>query len=239
MARTRRRQIIALGGGGFSMEPRNLRLDDYILRQSGAKKPRVCFVGTASGDSDGYIARFLRAFPARRAQASVLHLFRRTVADIPAFLRAQDVIYVGGGNTVNLLAVWRAHGVDRAMRAAWKAGVVMTGVSAGALCWFEGGTTDSFGGLARLDDGLGLLRGSVCPHYDGEVNRRPLYHAVVRAGLPSGWACDDGAAVHYVGRAFHAAVASRPGASVYRVERVGRAVVESKIPTRLLARGGV
>jgi peptidase E len=238
MARHRPPQIIAMGGGGFSMEPRNPRLDDYVLRQSGARTPRVCFVGTASGDSDRYVAKFLRAFPARRARASVLHLFRRTVADVAAFLRAQDVVYVGGGNTVNLLAVWRAHGVDRAMRAAWRAGVVMTGVSAGALCWFEGGTTDSYGGLEPLHDGLGLVSGSVCPHYDGEVRRRPLYHAAVRAGLPGGWACDDGAAVHYVGRRFHAAVASRPGASVYRVERVGRAVVESVVPTRLLARGG-
>jgi peptidase E len=236
--RPRTPQIVAMGGGGFSMEPRNRRLDDYVLGRCASRRPKVCFLGTASGDSDRYAQRFLRAFPARRAQASVLSLFRRDGTDPAKHLLAQDVIYVGGGNTANMLAVWRLHGVDRALRAAWRAGVVLTGVSAGALCWFEGGTTDSFGGLKPLHDGLGFLPGSFSPHYDGEPGRRPAYHAAVAAGLPTGLAaglaCDDGAAVHFVGLRLVAAVASRPGASAYRVERRGRSVVETVLPTRLL-----
>jgi dipeptidase E len=227
-------QIVALGGGGFLMEPENPRLDDHVLRLTGARRPRVCFLAPATGDSEDFLARFRRAFPPRRARASVLRLFRRDVLDVHAFLAAQDVVYVGGGNTVSMLAVWRAHGVDRALRRAWRSGVVMAGVSAGALCWFQGGTTDSYGGFDPLRDGLGFLPGSFCPHYDGEAARRPLYHDLVRRGLPGGWACDDGAAVHFVGRRFHEAVASRPTARAYRVRRVGRRVVERAVETRLL-----
>jgi peptidase E len=228
--------IVALGGGGFSMEPRNPRLDDYVLGLARVRRPRVGFVATASGDSPTYVDRFLRAFPRSRARASVLRLFQREVSDLDAFVRAQHVVYVGGGNTVNLLAVWRAHGLDLALRRAWRAGTVLAGVSAGALCWFEGGTTDSFGGLAPLHDGLGFLPGSFCPHYDGEARRRPLYHAAVHDGLPPGWACDDGAAVHFVGRRFHAAVASREGAKAYRVTRERGRVVERAVAPEILDR---
>src|SRR5436190_20978614 len=153
------RTIVAMGGGGFSMDPDTL-LDDHVVEPArerrGRPRPRVGFHGTASGDADGYIARFYAAF-ARRAEASHLPLFVRTEVDIEAFLLDQDVVYVGGGNTANLLAVWRVHGVDRALRRAWEAGVVMTGLSAGSLCWFETGTTDSFGrSLAPLSAGLGF-----------------------------------------------------------------------------------
>lgn len=232
----RRPQIVAMGGGGFSMEPRNLRLDDYVLGLAGKRRPRVAFVPTASGDAESYVERFLRAFPKRRAQASVLRLFKREVRDLEAFVRAHDVIYVGGGNTFNLLAVWRAHGLDRILRRAWRAGVVMAGVSAGALCWFECGVTDSFGPLAPLHDGLGFLPGSACPHYDGEPLRRPTYRRLVRAGLPGGYALDDGAAAHFVGRRLHACVASREGARAYRVERRAGRVVELPRATRFLPR---
>ena len=234
MPTRRRAQIVALGGGGFSMEPKNPRLDDYVLSLAGRRRPRVCFVPTASGDSPVYVRRFLRAFPRRRAEASVLSLFRRDGEDLRLLVLAQDVVYVGGGNTVNLLAVWRAHGLDRILRAAWRRGVVLTGVSAGALCWFEGGTTDSFGPLAPLHDGLGFLKGTFSPHYDGEPGRRPLFHRLVAGGLPAGFACDDGAALHFVGRRLVGAVASRPRASAYRVERARGRVVETAIAPRRL-----
>jgi peptidase E len=120
------------------------------------------------------------------------------VDDIDAFLRAQDVIYVGGGNSANMLAVWRVHGVDAALRRAYEAGVVVAGVSAGAICWFAGGVTDSFGALARLDDRLAFVDGTLCPHYDGEAQRRPTYHALVAEGMPAGFAADDGCALHFV-----------------------------------------
>jgi peptidase E len=171
-----------------------------------------------------YVTRFLNAFPASSFEPSYLDLFDRTVSDIHAFLAGQDVIYVGGGNTANLLAIWRVHGVDGALRSAWEAGVVLCGVSAGANCWFEASTTDSFG-LGRADplpDGLGLLPGSFCPHYHGEAERRPSFHALIAAGvLPPGLACDDAAAVHFVGTELHEAVASRPGARAYRVTGAG------------------
>ena len=190
------RRIVAMGGGGFSMEPDNPLLDTHILSLSGVARPRVCLLPTAGGDSDGLLAEFYTAF-ARRAEATHLGLVNRTVSDIEAFLLDQDVVYVGGGNTANMLAIWRVHGVDRALRAAWDAGVVLAGLSAGSICWFESGTTDSFGPeLAALTGGLGFLPGSHCPHYDGEPLRRATYQRHVGAGLlPAGYAADDGAAL--------------------------------------------
>jgi len=134
---------------------------------------------------------------------------------------SQDVVYVGGGNTVNMLAVWRAHGLDTILRAAWEAGVILCGTSAGALCWFEGGTTDSMGtGLAPLHDGLGFLPGSFCPHYDSELERRPTYRKFVADGLPGGYAADDGVGLHFQGTQLVEAVSSRPAAQAFQVKQV-------------------
>lgn len=227
------RQIVVLGGGGFSMEPRNPRLDDYILRLAKKHRPKVCFVPTASGDSFKYIKRFERAFAAR-SETSYLALFRRKITDLKALLLAQDIIYVGGGNVANLLAIWRLHGVDRALRLAWQRGVILCGVSAGMNCWFEGCVTDSFGPLAPLPDGLGLLPGSACPHYDGEAERRPAYHRFIAAGLPGGVAADDGAAIHYVGRKIFRCVSSRPRAQAYRVRLTKGAIAETPQPAQFL-----
>jgi len=231
--------IVAMGGGGFSMEPDNPLLDDYVLDQAraerGQERPRVCFLATASGDSPGYIASFYAAF-ARRAEASHLALFIRTVDDVESFLLDQDVIYVGGGNTENMLAIWRVHGVDRILGRAWESGVVLTGLSAGSLCWFETGSTDSLGGLAPLSRGLGFLAGSHSPHYDGEESRRPHYQGLVADGtLPAGYAADDGAALVFHGTELSEVVASRPDARGYRVERGPTgAAVETELPTRYL-----
>ena len=230
------KQIVAMGGGGFGTEPDNPLLDNFILGLAGKPRPKVCFVPTATGDSESYVQRFYDAFPAERAETSHLALFHRTVRDLRAFVLSQDVIYVGGGNTVSLLAVWRAHGLDAVLREAWEAEVVLCGVSAGALCWFEGGTTDSFGdGLVPLRDGLGFLAGSCCPHYDGEAERRPLYQKLVGEGvLPNGLAADDSAAGEFVGTQLVEAVSSVPTARVYRVERHGDAAAEIPLPTRFL-----
>lgn len=235
-----RRTVVAMGGGGFSMEPDNPLLDDLVLdlarTNRGRERPRVCFVGTASGDSPVYIANFYTAF-ARRAEASHLSLFIRTEDDLGSFVLDQDVIYVGGGNTENMLAIWRVHGLDLALRRAWEEGVVMTGLSAGSLCWFETGTTDSFGeGLAALSAGLGFIPGSHSPHYDGEATRRPRYHELVAEGaLPAGYAADDGAALVFDGPDLVEVVSSRPEARAYRVERgADGAAVETILPTRYL-----
>ena len=229
------KQIVAMGGGGFSMEPDNPLLDDFVLGLTGKPRPKVCFVPTASGDSESYVQRFYEAFPAERADAGHLDLFKRTVPDLRAFVLAQDVIYVGGGNTVNMLAIWRAHGLDWVLREAWDAGVVLCGVSAGALCWFEAGSTDSLGnGLSPLTNGLGFLPGSICPHYDGEAERCPTYHRFVKEGLPSGLAADDSAALYFVGTELVEAVSSVPTAQAYRVESHDDGVRETPLPTRFL-----
>ncbi len=233
------RIIVAMGGGGFSMEPDNPLLDDHVLGLArvsrGRDRPRVCFLATASGDSDAYLAQFYTAF-ARRAEATHLSLFIRTEPDVERFLLEQDAIYVGGGNTANMLAIWRIHGVDRALRRAWEAGIVLTGLSAGSICWFESGATDSFGALAALTGGLGFLPGSHSPHYDGEAERRPIYHDLIARGLlPDGYAADDGAALVFRGTELAEVVASRPAARAYRVvrEAAGEAI-ETELPTRYL-----
>jgi dipeptidase E len=179
-----RRQVVAMGGGGFSMEPDNPLLDEYVLSLARSRPARVCFLPTASGDSDRYVADFYRAFARLECRPTDLQLFNRTVADLDAFVLSQDVIYVGGGNTANLLAIWRAHGLDGILRGAWKEGVLLCGLSAGMNCWFAESVTDSFGRaeLTPLHDGLGLLPGSACPHYDGEEQRRPTYQSLVAAG---------------------------------------------------------
>jgi len=238
-------QIVAMGGGGFSMEPENSLLDDFVLSLSRRQPARVCFLPTASADSPAYVAKFYRAFAGRSIPTDVTTFdptaFARhpaLTADLPRVLADQDVIYVGGGNTANLLAIWRAHGIDRILKDAWLEGVVMTGVSAGMLCWFRGGVTDSFGGLAALNDGLGLIDATACPNYDGEAERRPTYHRLVAEGFPGGVAADDGAALYFRGTELVEAVSSRPGAGAYRVALVEGHAVESRLGVRYLGGDG-
>ncbi len=230
--------VFAMGGGGFSMEPDNPLLDDFLLSLAAAgRRPRVCFVPTASGDAAGYVERFLDAFPASRAEASVLSLFQREHVDLRGFLLGQDVVYVGGGNTANLLALWRLHGLDAILREALASGVVLAGLSAGMNCWFEASVTDSFGGdgLHPLEDGLGLLGGSACPHYDGEELRRPTYLELVGAGrLPGGYAVDDGCGLVFRAGELVEAVSSRPGARAFRVRRSGDGADETPLEVRYL-----
>src|SRR5438067_4418543 len=191
------RRIAALGGGGFSMEPRNLRLDRWLLSLTGKRRPRVLFVPTASGDSVRYIARFHRAFGRHECEPEHLQLFNRGVRDLRSHILRQHVVYVGGGNAANMLAVWRVHGLDAILREAYENGTLLCGVSAGANCWFESSLTDSFGRPLRpLHDGLALVPGSFCPHYDGERDRRAAYRRFVGRGeLPAGWGAEDGVAV--------------------------------------------
>jgi dipeptidase E len=227
-----------MGGGGFSMEPDNPLLDDFLLSlvpHDG--RPRVCFVPTASGDAEAYIEKFRAAFPSERAEASVLSLFSREEPDLPAFLAKQDVVYVGGGSTANLLAVWRLHGLDTALREAMANGLVVAGLSAGMNCWFEASVTDSFdvNRLQPLGDGLGLVAGSACPHYDGEEDRRPTYlHLVGDGRLPDGYAADDGCGLLFRDGTFVEAVSSRPHARAFAVRRTADGAVEEPLPVRYL-----
>lgn len=223
------KQIVAMGGGGFSMEPDNPLLDQYILDQSGAKWPKICFVPTASGDAEGYIERFYRAFGKLKCVPSHLSLFRSEIADLEGFVLSQDVIYVGGGNTRNLLVLWREWELDRILRSAWEQGVVLAGVSAGANCWFEAFVSDCLPGRLTAWPGMGWLAGSCCPHYDDEeAGYRSGYHRLLLEGrLKAGYGIEDGVALHFIDGRLHRAVASRPAAKAYRV-RVRDGTVEEK-----------
>ncbi|WP_448317234.1 Type 1 glutamine amidotransferase-like domain-containing protein [Streptomyces sp. CO7] len=232
---------VALLGGGFSTDADGL-LDDWVLERAGKPRPKVCFVPTAGGDALAYIDRFLDAFSGRDCEASVLPLFRRELDDegLRSFLLGQDVVHVGGGNTANLLAVWRVHGVDRLMREAYDLGTLLCGISAGANCWAEGSHTDSFGPLTFLPDGLGILPGSVCPHYDGEPGRRASYLEAVATGrLPAGWAVEDGVGALFTDGRLEEAVTRLPQARLLRVEADEAQWVEERAQAcRLLVGAG-
>ncbi len=216
-----------MGGGGFSMEPGNSLLDDYVLAQSPRSKPRICFLGCASGVAASYVERFYLAFSQQRCEPTHLAMFVTPPPDIASIIPRQDIFYVGGGSTRNLLVIWREWGLDRLLAREWRRGKVFAGLSAGSLCWFESGVSDSYGHRLAPVFALGWLRGSHCPHYDGEPQRRPAYHALVRRGtLPAGYAADDGAALHFVGRRLHRVVSSRPNAKAYRVEKSRDSILE-------------
>jgi dipeptidase E len=231
---------MVVGGGAFAIDGRGGPLEDHWLALAravrGRDRPRVCLLATATGDDQEVIDQFHDLF-GRFAETSHLALFDRTVEDIGGFLLDHDAVYVAGGNTASMLAVWRAHGVDAALRAAHEAGVLLAGRSAGGLCWFEGGTTDSFGpGLAPLIGGLGLIPGSHCPHYDGEPERRPTYHALIESGaLPPGIGVDDFVAAVFEGPELVDVVAAADGPAAYRVDRMPGGVVETRLRTRVLS----
>ncbi|MBI1331551.1 MAG: peptidase E [Armatimonadetes bacterium] len=223
------RHIVAMGGGGFSMEPDNLALDRYVLSLVEADKPKVCFIPTASADSEDYTRRFYEAFEGLGCEASHLSLFWPHRLDFDDFMMAQDVIYVGGGNTRNLLLLWKDWGLDSAIRKAYENGTVLAGISAGANCWFEEFSTDSMGPLAPWK-GLGWLNGSFCPHYDGESDRRPSLKRMLDEGeMGPGFACDDGVAAHYIDENLYQFVSSRPSAMAYRVEVGEETPIQPKV----------
>lgn len=217
--------IVAMGGG-FSAESSPV-LDDFVLSLTGKRRPKVCFLPTASGDADHYVVRFYRAF-GPRAEASHVSLFRRDrgCGGVPfaRHLLAQDLIYVGGGSLLSLLGAWRAHGLDAVLVDAWRRGIVLCGMSAGALCWFNEAVT-AFHGPAERVDGLGLLPFSACVHYDAEPERREAYHRFVADGMGPGYALEDGAALHFAGPELAGVVRSREGARAFRVDAAGETPV--------------
>jgi dipeptidase E len=236
--RARIPQIVALGGGGFSMEKDGSMLDDYVLSLTNAVRPRVCFLPTASGDADHYVVRFYRRF-STYCEASHISLFRRDQGgagveeDLASHLLSQDLIYVGGGNVVSMLGVWRAHGLDDILRQAWREGVVLCGPSAGSLCWFDEALS-AFHGPPRRVRGLGLLPYSNCVHYDAEPARRAEYHSLVGEGMRRGFAADDGVGLHFHDTRLARVVSSRPDARAYRVEQVDEEVAEAALEVNYL-----
>ena len=232
------KQIIPIGGGGFYRDPENLELEKYVIRQCGAENARVCFIPTASGEPDHYVSSFYSAFLKLGCKPSVLTFFKRT-PDLRSFLLNQDVIYVGGGNTKSLLAVWRDWGVIELLREAWQSGIVLTGVSAGAICWFEQGLTDSFSDGLRPLDCLGFLPGSCCPHFDGEAQRRPSFHKLLASGeIAAGVAIEDWTGVHFIGSEIHKVITSKRGARAYTLRVVHASVQEVPLTAEVLASQG-
>jgi len=223
-------QIVALGGHGDT--PAQTRaLMRHILSLTGEDRPRVLHVPTAIGDAaEGIVAFHERC--AGLGELSHLRFFPYPPPGWEELVLTQDAISISGGNTANMLAVWRVHGFDAVLREAWESGVVLAGWSAGAICWFDACVTDSFGpGLAGLRDGLGFLPGSACPHYDGEELRRPVYSQLVSGdGFPAGIAIDDRAAAVFAGTELREVVSTQEGATVYRVS----ADSEERLAARLL-----
>jgi len=217
LSRVAQRQIVALGGAGSSEEETH-RLLAHVVGLAASPSPRVCVVPTASGDDAEQVLGLYEALPAD-ARKSFVPFFPWPPSDLRSRILDQEVVFVGGGNTANMLAIWRVHGFDRLLREAWEAGIVLTGWSAGMICWFEAGVTDSFGPqLEGMRDGLGFLAGSACPHYDGEERRRPVYTELVAGGFPPGVAADDGVGLHFVGTELVEVISVRPSGRAYRVE---------------------
>lgn len=229
------------------MERRTDPTHDYILELTGKERPRVLFVGTATGDEQAYTLSFYKTYDSDRCAPHHLTLFHRDLDDLEGFVRGFDVIHVGGGNTANMLDVWRRQGLDRIMQAMWDdpaSNVVFTGGSAGGICWFEGGTTDSYGPtLQVLPEGLGFVRGSFCPHYDAEDQRQPLFHAALLAGeLSTGYAVGNLQSLHFRRDdggepVFVTALSPVADPLALRVEAVDGRIVETSLPVRVLEGG--
>lgn len=224
------RQIIAMGGGGFSMEPDNPLLDDYILAQCPKPSPAICFIGTASGDAEGYIDRFYQAFRPKDCRPSHLSLFKGHTDRLEQFVQQQDIFYVGGGNTRNLLVLWKEWGLDAMLRHVYEKGALLAGISAGSICWFEQGLTDSVPLQLNRLDGLGFLKGSNTPHFDGEAERQASYRSKIKSGeMLSGIACEDSVALHFVDEKLHKVITSVEGKAAYRIEKAGEKLMEESL----------
>ena len=218
--------IVAIGGGPLLHA--EARLEDELLRLAPSKRPIVCFLATAVADDARALVSFYEAFVPRDCRPTHVELFG--MPENPAARVADaDVIYVHGGNTANMLALWRLHGLDEALASAWERGAVLGGWSAGGCCWFDAFVTDSFGSELRgYENGLGFVSGSFCPHYDGQAERRPTYERLVAGGFPAGFAADDGAGAVFDADGFGEAIAQRDGATVWRVGREGSQALEAR-----------
>jgi dipeptidase E len=220
------RRIVACGG----QQLQHPALTRYLLALTEKSFPKILFVPTASGDEPGSMLTFYQTFAGLRCEPSHLALFHRTVDDIDGLIRAQDVVMVSGGNTANMLAIWRLHGVENALRDAYRNGTILTGWSAGCICWFEAGITDSFTlELGPLRDGVKLLAGSACPHYDSEERRRPVYAREIAAGLAPGIALDDAVAARYEDERLVEVVSARTDGRAFRVDASGEHPLEVRV----------
>jgi len=239
------KRIVALGGGGFMMEEEPSLLDEYIVWLAQCPTPKICFISTASGDAEQHLDKFYADFRRFNAELSHLAYFRKARPGAIAFdqiderLGEQDIVYVGGGNTRSMLAVWREWGVPQALRNANAGGTILAGVSAGAICWFEWGASDSGSPGARSGPlrCLGLLKGSCSPHWGGETHRRRDFHAMIRRGdVPAGYGVSDGAALVFEDGRLCEVVSNAPEAGAFRVELARDRLVETPLPVKHFVR---
>lgn len=223
------RQIVALGGGMFSMEADNGLLDKYILNLALKEKPKICFFGTASNDGAEYREMFYKFFNEQNCEPSHLS-FLDPPDNIEEFIMEKDIIHVGGGNTTMIMETWKKFGVDKMMKKAWESGIILTGMSAGAICWFDDGITNPSPGVLTRLPCLGILKGSFCPHYDDRAELKSAYEKLILEGtIKEGFGVEDGAAVHFVGNDPVKVIASRTGVTAYKVRKVRNKISETPL----------
>ncbi|NOT76330.1 MAG: peptidase E [Cyclobacteriaceae bacterium] len=227
-----KRKIFITGGGGFKS------FSKFIMGLTKKENPKVCYVPTATGDSVNTISNWYASCEDLPVKPFVLKTFIGSYDTKKTFeetIMGMDIIFVGGGNTLNMIAIWKAQGIDLALRKAYESGIVMSGGSAGSLCWFQSGTTDSRPIKLSKVDCLGWIKGSHCPHYDAEVQRRPLYQDLIKKGeLPPGYACDNNAGIYFENEQFVKSVALNKESKSYYVDVVEGQVSEKALPTELL-----
>ena len=241
VAKQREGQIIALGGGGFSEPGDNLLLDEYILQQANKAKPKILFLPTAGGDHEDYIAKFYRAYKNFNCKPTHLSLSKKPVAfkKLEQLILSQDAIFVGGGSPRFLMQVWRKTGLDKIIKKAWKKGIVLSGMSAGAICWYEDGFKNPKDNVWRRIACLGFLEGSFCPHYDKRSGLRSAYRKMISSGeIDSGYGVQDGVALHYIGTELKHVISSIHGAKAFYVRKSGFRVTEKEIKPKYLESAG-
>jgi aminopeptidase N len=221
--------VIAIGGGGFGRNPKHNLIEKYILKQANVKKPNILFIPTASAEDKSYIVNFYSCFSRLECSPSHVTFFQRTPR-LDSLVNKADVIYVGGGNTKSMLAVWKEWKLDKMLLKAYQNGKILCGVSAGAICWFEQGITDSWASNLNTMDCLGFIDGMACPHYQEEKDRRPSVHKLLKnKNAISGYAIDGGAAVHFKKGEYYKSLQFYSNSNVYKVSLVDGNVNESQL----------
>ena len=228
------RQVIAIGGGGFGRTQKSHLIEQYILDQSSQEKPNICFIPTATGDLDPYVVNFYTVFSKLNCNPSHISFFKRTI-DLEEHILNQDVIFVGGGNTKSMLAVWKDWGLDLILKKAYDQGAVMSGVSAGAICWFEQGLTDSWASELKMMPCMNFISGNCAPHYDEEPQRRPATKKLLQDNAISFmYGIEGGAALHFINEQPEKTVRFQKNKHSYNVTLEDSAVSEKPYPIKEL-----
>ena len=224
-----KKQIIAIGGGGFGRNPKNLDIESYIIDNARVSRPKICFIPTATGEDKSYIVNFYKAFSKLHCIPSHLEFFART-PDLRNLILDQDIVFVGGGNTKSMLAVWNEWGLPNLLKQAYINGAVLAGVSAGAICWFNRGVTDSWANSLKIMDCLGFVDGNCCPHYDEEEERRPAVHKFLKNGkLEQCYAIEGGCALHCVDGEIQNAVSFAPNKKAFFITTHNGIITEKEL----------